>query len=494
MQEERAISLNEKSNIEIRDVSTYHQNYEYHSSYAAISIYGSENIVLDGLDVSLTTWTGIVINGSVNVVINDLVSQNIGGSAILVSYSDDTVLSNSHISYTGDTYQRNSAVGYRYYNDGVNITNNYIGDNYYNYQTGLGIFLGTKNVYIANNEFRNNHGDSVLLEDSRDNSPDSAVKNIIFENNVLYNAMASYAGSLWIDNAHNVIVRNNLIYGTHGSSGTGIKISSSDLKPDPKPGASKNITVVNNVIYDNTYGMYVYANESINILHNTFVGSIRNGFATLRNASDVIFKDNLIQSDYAILRITSDSINTHNQSDDFDYNYYAPSTNVNYYQDNSMTVDRFVIGYDAYSYFYNFTEYQDSFPGQELNSVNGDEITFVDESDFDFRPVSGSVVCGAASDGSDIGALPCYSPADVDPSDPSGPSGPSGSWTTSSDDGDSSDSDDGNGGQEETPGNIFHSAWYFVETHTPGVIVFLAMVAMAIGIADFIYLRRRKKQ
>ncbi len=484
-----AIDLELKSNIEIRGISIYHQNYDAHSSHAAVTVEISENIVLDGLDVSLTTWTGIRINESINVVINDMISQNIGGSAILVSSSNDTVLSNSHISNTGDTYQRNSAVGYRYDCDGITITNNYIGDNHYNYQTGLGIFLGSKNAYIANNEFMNNHGDSVLLEDSRDDSPDHVVKNIIFENNVLYNAISSYAGSLWLDNAQNVIVRNNLIYGTKGSTANGIKISSSNLKPDPKPGASKNITVVNNIIFDNTYGMYVYANESINISHNTFVDSRLNGFATLRNAGDIIFKDNLIQSDHAIVRIAEDSIETHNQSDDFDNNYYAPSSNVTYPYDDSITVDRFIIGHYHYNYHYNFIEYQDAFPGQELNSVNGDEVIFVDEDGLDFRPIEGSIVCGAASDGSDIGALPCYSPSNENPSSGNPNSG-------SNVDDTEEDSDDY---QTKTPSinapiEAFYTAVYFVQSHTIAMVLVIAIIITALIGANRIYFRKKKRK
>jgi parallel beta-helix repeat protein len=486
-----AVNISQKSNIEVRDISVYHSNHVGYSSRASLLAGSSSNILLDNLDVSLATLTGIRINDSSNIIINDLTSQHVGGSAVLFYSSEDVVLSNSHISNGGEDYQVNSAVGYRYECDGVNITNNYIGDNYYNYQTGLGIFLGTKNVYIANNEFRNNHGNNVLLEDSSDDFPDSAVKNIIFENNILANARASYTGSLWLDNAHNVIVRNNLIYGTYGSTANGIKISSSNLKPGPKPGYSKNITVVNNVIYDNTYGMYVYANESINISHNTFVGSRLNGFATIYAAGDITFKDNLIQSDYSNLRIATDTIQNHNRSDDFDNNYYAPSSNVTYRYDDSMTVDRFIIGENYYlDNYFNFTEYQNAFPGQELNSVNRDRIAFVDESNLDFRPVSGSVVCGAASDGSDIGALPCYSPSDETPlGDTPGGGDPAG--ISSNYDGSDSSSQDVEG-TLETPGNVFHSAWYFIESNTPGVIIILTIVAMIIGTADYVYLRRKK--
>jgi parallel beta-helix repeat protein len=477
---DRVIRLNQKNNVEIRDLSVYHQNFAYRSSRGSVSIDRGENIFLDGLDVSLTTWLGIRVNESVNTVINNLISRDIGSSAVVVYYSNDTTLTNSHVSNVGDAYDSSSAVSFLWYNDGITVTNNYIADNYYNYQTGFGIYLGSKNAYVANNEFRNNHGNNVLIEDSRDDSPDSAVKNIVFENNILANARASYTGALWLDNAHNVIVRNNLIYGANGSSANGIKISSSNLKPDPKPGYSKNITVVNNVIFDNTYGMYVYANESINISHNTFVDSRLNGFATLRNAEDIMFKDNLIQSDHTIVKIAEDSIATHNRSDNFDYNHYV----VN---DDPMIVDQFMIGYN----YYNFTEYLDAFPDQELDSVNGEEIVFTNKEGLDFRPILGSNVCGAASDNSDIGALPCYSPSDETPLGDIPGGGDLASISSNGEDESDSSSQDVEG-NVETPGNAFHSAWYFIESNTPGVIIILTIVAMIICTVDYVYLRRKK--
>ncbi len=73
------------------------------------------------------------------------------------------------------------------------------------------------------------------------------------------------------------------------------------------------------------------------------------------------------------------------------------------------------------------------------------------------------------------------------------PGGGSGSSSSSSNNEDESDSSYQNVESNiEILGNIFHSARYFIESNTPGVIIILAIVAMIIGTVDYIYLRRKK--
>ena len=221
--------------------------------------------------------------------------------------------------------------------------------------------------------------------------------------------------------------------------------------------------------------------------HNTLYGC-GNGmkFVTLGDYVGAIVENNTMVNNiifdtkehYVSLNISRLNIFNNNLYYDSDGNYS--------FKDNSIEIN-------------SFEEYQNQ-TGYDLLSVVVDpllqNVEIYDEVEFFanrgnyFSPNLDGPVCSSGNDGSYVGAIPCHSPSNDDPSS----DGPGSSSSSSNNENGNDSSSQNVEGNEEVPGNLFYNAVYFVQSYAPAIVIILAIIITIVIGANRIYFKIKRKK
>jgi hypothetical protein len=195
---------------------------------------------------------------------------------------------------------------------------------------------------------------------------------------------------------------------------------------------ANNNSFVYNLIYRATYGFEIFNNDvdgqysNINVSHNTFA---YNGYLEssmhqqrdetietvygrcLRAGSDYdltnfTFQDNICgEAVQYVLGMSNYLI--HNDSTNLKFNnniYYKDTTRIEGWDGETTNLFRWVNSTGTAKYFTSFTTYRTE-TGLDTNTIFANPVLATN-----YEPASNSPACGNASDGGDIGALPCAPP------------------------------------------------------------------------------------
>ncbi|WP_431687920.1 putative Ig domain-containing protein [Hahella sp. NBU794] len=226
----------------------------------------------------------------------------------------------------------------------------------------------------------NHHGSSMVMYDVRES---------LIEDNVAYNIDGN--GYHDKDNSFKNTFRGNLAYNV---SQAGLSISNQYY--------SFGVDILNNKLTGKFVGLRIgHQNVGVigNILahHNTVYGGMehKNGTSPVGGANSIQIRDNIIDSigssrPAIFCCNTGDGGAWASEISERDYNLYSTSSSIiaGMWGSNRFTMSTW-----------------NSF-GQDINSIVGSPM-LIGPAFRDYTPLPNSPVCGAASDGSDIGAVPC---------------------------------------------------------------------------------------
>lgn len=359
-------------------------------------IYIDSNTVTDNATIRIANLTftyigvyGIEIHDTSNVVIENC--DFIGGhNPIYIDGSDNSLFKNIEIQYCSF--------------DGKALYNTWYGEDCKDENEETDMIRGVDfdgNVYAHHNIFTNTLGSISLSADD----PYEFNGTIVAFNNVT----KAKGSSFEIENyCYNSTWFNNTVY---DSQYAGVSWAPADSSASPNPCTfHHNVININQSTYwnaaeptKNSYAIKVQYLSSLNvsnwyIFHNSFYAqgdALSSMDVTKSWADNITLKDNIFYSDdrYAIY---SSGLYANNVI--YDYNLYYEAGTSNLLQRYDSLTDSYAT-LAAWLISVNYNGLWDT------NSMQDDPL-FTDINT-NLKPIMTSPVCGAASDGTDIGALPC---------------------------------------------------------------------------------------
>ena len=254
------------------------------SSWGSLVSISGSYITFSGFEVSNSRYIGIIIKGTHDVVDNAFSHHN-QGNGILIAGDYSTV--------------QNSRVW-------RNVLSNEYGKAG-RWDTGLSAARDTTNGITDNAVIRNN----TVWENWGEGISSFEANGTVIEGNISHD---NYSANIYVSDSTNVLVQDNLVYMDNASyvfgSGANVGIMMGDEKYTP---ASANITVINNIAYNNHRNFFWWkGNQEVGmnnvlIAYNTFVNGCGDGSNGNSNViigagthQNVRFMDNIVQQDSAI--------------------------------------------------------------------------------------------------------------------------------------------------------------------------------------------------
>jgi hypothetical protein len=333
--------------VEVRE-GVYRERIQFPSSGSVaggpitLRAYADEKPVIDVEGIEGATEDVVTIRNVSNVVfqgfeiINNTTADS--GAAIFVTGSGSNIVIRDNVMHD---LRGTSSMGIAVYGTAkvslnrVTIDNNHIFDAEPAPSEAVAINGNVENFVVSNNLIHdiNNIGIDVIGGET-DINPRQVARNGVVRGNTVYNAHSSYgdgfAAGIYVDGGRNIVVENNTSY----SNDLGLEVGAENKGFD-----SVNITVRNNLIYDNDKAGLVFGGYAANVgrtrgsffINNTVYGNdtLGTGFGQLwvQFASGNTVANNLFVAGEDQALVYNEVVNPSNAMDS--NMYWAPSGSAN---------------------------------------------------------------------------------------------------------------------------------------------------------------------